>query len=438
MKKRVIGIILLLLVSVIGIFYYKNQSNSQHDEKALFWVLSDTHLLEKSLFDTGKEFERIKLTAAGKDLEYQEESLSALVDSAIKEKPTGIIITGDLTLNGEKRSAEKLAEILKPLEDHDIAYYVIPGNHDINDGWARAFRGDKAYNTEQISEKDFETIFSPSYKNATDKDKNSLSYVVNVNDHFQFLMLDTNIYGKLNGTTVPQTKGRLKTETLVWIEKQLAKGKDNDKQTIVFMHHNLLKHNEFIYEGYVLENAEELHHLLNKYQVPLVFSGHSHTQSIKKSESGNITEVISASYAITEQLYGEVCFTPSQISYEKKRIDVDTWAQDNQLKDPNLLEYRDYTKQLFVEDGQRMAYGQLIENGLYDEEKLDEIAYFVGETNWRYFTGNDNLTNEEVEALKNEQGYQLLKDEDPFLGRYMDSILQSDGVSNDHFTIKMK
>ena len=438
MKKKRLVIVVLLLVVGLGIFFLMKKEQKISHQEPVFWVLSDTHLLEKSMFDDGTEFERVKLTSAGKDLEYQEENIAALVDLAIKEQPTGVIITGDLTLNGEKRSAEKLAELLQPLEENNVDCYVIPGNHDINDGWARTFRGDKAYKTEQINAKDFETIFSMSYKAVKDKDKDSLSYVIDVNDELQFLMLDTNIYGKLEGTTVPQTKGRLKDETLTWLKKHLEKGKTKNKKTILFMHHNLLKHNELIYEGFVLENTFELQQIIKDYEVPLVFSGHTHTQSIKENKELAITEIVSASYAITEQIYGEVTFSTDTIQYEKKRVDVDTWAKKNQIKEPNVLNYRQFTKDLFVEDGQRMAYGQLIENGLYDEEKLDQIAFFVGEANWQYFTGNNDFTKEEITKLKSEPGYKLLKEEAPFLADYMDSVIKPMELSNNQLTIKLK
>ncbi|MEG2709108.1 MAG: metallophosphoesterase, partial [Vagococcus sp.] len=93
---------------------------------------------------------------------------------------------------------------------------------------------------------------------------------------------------------------------------------------------------------------------------------------------------VSSSFSITEQSYGEIRISPENISYKKKSINVDEWAKSNGLIDDNLLNYQAYTKKLFVEDGQKMAYGQLIESGIYDESILDPIAYFVGEMNWRY------------------------------------------------------
>ncbi len=428
MKKRwYVSLLIgsLLIVLSLGGFLFKEKETKMRKE-ATYWVLSDNHYIDKSLYDKESEFQRIQATAAGKELLYQKESLKALVDEAIQKKPKGIIMTGDVTLNGERKSAEQLAKLLKPLEDNGIECWVIPGNHDINDGWARSFQGDKAYKTEQISQKDFERLFDMSYQKAKDRDPHSLSYLIDASDNTQFLLLDTAIYGKANGTTNPQTKGRLKEETLAWMTTHLDQAKKEGKETLVFMHHNLLQHNPLIYEGFVLENSQELETLLTNYSVPLVFSGHTHAQSIKKSEASGLVEVVSSSFSITEQSYGEIRISPENISYKKKSLNVDEWAKNNGLIDDNLLNYQAYTKKLFVEDGQKMAYGQLIESGIYDESILDPIAYFVGEMNWRYFTGNTPKSLAEEESLKKEEGYQLLKEYSPRLLEYVDSIIQFD------------
>lgn len=60
---------------------------------------------------------------------------------AQRKKPAAIIVTGDITFNGERVSAEKFAEIFKPLKHTQVL--VLPENHDIFDSWAREFRGKK-------------------------------------------------------------------------------------------------------------------------------------------------------------------------------------------------------------------------------------------------------------------------------------------------------
>ncbi len=160
MKKKKL-VFLLVIISILGIFIFQLRKSSEIKlgEEPTFWVVSDVHLIANSLHDDGEEFQRIKQTSAGKELDYQEESIHALVDSAIKEKISGLIITGDLTLNGEKKSAEKLAELLAPLEENGIMSLVIPGNHDIHDGWARKFDVSYSLSKGEVSDKNIFNLF---------------------------------------------------------------------------------------------------------------------------------------------------------------------------------------------------------------------------------------------------------------------------------------
>lgn len=98
-------------LAMVGVFFLLYQIDSYTEQKVVsspkeeeFWVITDNHLLAKSLFDQGKAFTTISKTTAGKDLQYNEEIMEALVKKALKEKPQGLILTGDLTLNGEKKA----------------------------------------------------------------------------------------------------------------------------------------------------------------------------------------------------------------------------------------------------------------------------------------------------------------------------------------------
>ena len=68
-------------------------------KKPILWLLSDTHLIADSLHDDGLAFQHMRNTSAGKDLDYQEIALTAFVRKVIQEKPTAVIITGDVTLS---------------------------------------------------------------------------------------------------------------------------------------------------------------------------------------------------------------------------------------------------------------------------------------------------------------------------------------------------
>lgn len=119
----------------------KANSVLQQDSESEFWLLSDVHFLSSALHDNSIAFNQFAEGAAGKEMRYQAESLEAFVAEALEKRPTGVILTGDMTLNGEKASAESLAELLAPLQEASIMVLSLPGNHEIYNGWARILMG---------------------------------------------------------------------------------------------------------------------------------------------------------------------------------------------------------------------------------------------------------------------------------------------------------
>ena len=77
-------------------------------------------------------------------LEYGWEVMDAFLDDMKEEDPDLLILSGDLTLDGEKASHEELAELLEGLSEAGIEVAVIPGNHDINNPDARRYTADGA------------------------------------------------------------------------------------------------------------------------------------------------------------------------------------------------------------------------------------------------------------------------------------------------------
>lgn len=441
MKHKKPLFFLLLLLSFLGVLFLEKGvwaptegraegsagENSLFSEKGQdFWILTDVHFLAPELHDDGKAFSFIKGTAAGKDLDYQEESLEAFLAQALAKKPAAVIITGDLTLNGEKISAEKLADILAPLKKAGIKLYCIPGNHDIHDGWARKFSGDTQERTAQISPTDFKKIFPQSYEDALSTAPEDLSYSLSINRYYRFVMLDSNIYTRDDSTAQPVTRGELKESTLTWLKEQLEEAKKNKQRTIVFIHHNLLTHNPLVNKGYVLDNAATVKNLLKTYEVPVVLSGHIHAQDIM--EETGLTEIVTSSYAIIDHGYGVLRLTPKQITYKRQTISVSDWAVKKIAEvggaSSPLTTHDAYLKDLFLKDGVRMVYQDLMDKGIYDQKIIDPVADLVAQVNLDYFSGNDQLTNQQTADIKAKDSYKALAKNSEFLKDYIDFALQ--------------
>lgn len=59
--------------------------------------------------------------------------MNALLETVKKDDPDVLLISGDLTKDGEKESHEGLAAILENFqEETGTKIYITPGNHDLN------------------------------------------------------------------------------------------------------------------------------------------------------------------------------------------------------------------------------------------------------------------------------------------------------------------
>ena len=154
-------------------------------------------------------------------LYYSDDIINAFGADVQEDKPDILIISGDLTTNGEKQSHLTLADKLKNIEKTSgTKVYVIPGNHDIENPWARGFKGDERYKIDTISASDFSKIYKDfGYGEAISRDKDSLSYLAAPSDDVWLLMLDTCEYRLNKKAGIPVTNGEIKDTTLKWIKK---------------------------------------------------------------------------------------------------------------------------------------------------------------------------------------------------------------------------
>lgn len=405
------------------------------DKKTSFWVISDTHLIADSLHDHGQAFSQMQKTSQGKDLYYQETALSAFVRMAQKKKPAAIVVTGDVTFNGERVSAEKFAEIFKPLKETQLL--VLPGNHDIYDGWAREFRGKKQYYAGQISPRMWRNIFKTSYKNAVSVDDESLAYSVQLNPDYLLILADSNDYGKEESTTAPATAGFLGREQRRWIKAQLQYASENNLQVIFCMHHNLYAHNPAVNKGYVVDDYRELRKLLTQYNVKLVFSGHIHAQNIMLPQDPcPATEVVTANFCSNDQGYGVVKVSPKEVSYTCHHFKMKDYLTDKEKQNWTLTHFHDYLENIQL----GTISAELMQKDLYqnrdDLDTVRKMGRLFGEMNYHFFTGKNHIEREELQKLKKSPIYQRLIADNPHYELYLQTLYDMSNHDNLHVKIK--
>lgn len=260
-------------------------------------VISDIHLLAPSLYDHGKAAQQ--LDASDMKLVLNSDLImQRLVDDIIETKPQLLLISGDLTFNGERASHERLAEHLLRLERAGVRTLVIPGNHDVMCPYSKSYIGDAPASAQNVTSEEFAEIYSHSgYGDDSRRDLNSLSYTCEPIPGLVLLCIDSNIYAQSGDSQVTyHTDGAVKPETLEWIKRQIAEAQQGGKRVIAMMHHHLVEHIDGetkLLPNYIVANHGEVAQVLRDGGVKVVFTGHLHITDA--AAEGGITDVSTGS-----------------------------------------------------------------------------------------------------------------------------------------------
>ena len=269
--------------------------------------------------------------------------LKAAVQNLLNEKVDIVLVSGDLTKDGELVSHEGVAKTLRPLLDHGIKVLVIPGNHDINNPFAVKFIGDTTNAVATVTADEFSQIYGDfGFNSAISKDPNSLSYVSEPVKGLRILCLDGVKYYdntfKSKGASADNriTKGVIKPETMAWIRTQIALAKAQKKQLIGMVHHGVVEH--FDYESvyaapYLLDNYTELQRILMNAGVEVMFTGHFHASDISRVDDRNgnhMFDVETGSIVTYPCPYRVMEINGNTLSIQTKHIEkIETLASDS-------------------------------------------------------------------------------------------------------------
>ncbi|MEI7831033.1 MAG: metallophosphoesterase [Prolixibacteraceae bacterium] len=266
----------------------KDDSNDKIvPETTKFMIISDIHYFDPSLFTIPLNAYFQGYLVADRKLIVESSAILQNVLTSVKaEKPDFLLITGDLTKDGEKFDHQTLATLFKTLSDQGIKVLVIPGNHDINNPASYNFLQSSQTKIDNISPADFSSIYANcGYGNAVERDPNSLSYVSEPVNGVWVMGIDA---CKYNPSSV--TEGSLSASTISWIKSVIDKSKLQKKILLSMMHHGLIEHfagQSSVFPEYVISDWQNVSTTLADYGLNVVFTGHFHAQDITKKTSGN-------------------------------------------------------------------------------------------------------------------------------------------------------
>lgn len=377
-------------------------------------ISTDLHYLAKRLYEKEKPY--AKICQQARNSEYL---LERLLEEMDPQTIDIFLLTGDLTLNGERESHQEFIKKLNQIKERGIQIFVLPGNHDIRHQRASKYVDGKKYPVSTISESDFRTMYAPfGYDQALSVDENSLSYVVALSTKSWLICLDNCC--RIN--EIPQRYGQLKMETFTWLEQNLKCAKEQGISVYVAGHYNLAYHNQLFRKGFTMRNHGQISKLLHNYGVQLFFSGHMHMQHM--SVENDVMDIATSSLTTYPHQYGVLTIDQKQmVSYHTKQLSL------------SKIERRAYY-QFYYED--------FIVQVLEELEKLSEIdwavrqkmAFFAAKMNLHYFGGTFYAIAEEARQA---QEWKLWKRYgiDLFFYQYLQSMFEDSMLDHNKY-IKSK
>lgn len=437
MKKISIALIVVLLAGVglfihfyseaCGMGFSEPQPNISSGEEISIFVVSDPHYFSPRLHDDGEAFSRF-LHCSDKLVHYSEEAMETLVWEIKEKKPDILLLTGDLTCNGEAESHRQMAEKFLAIEQAGTSVYVIPGNHDVLNPCARQYFEGTICETDTVTKEGFLDIYGEfGYLEAISRDTRSLSYLVAPSEDIWILMLDSAIYSYNMEKNTSVREGMLRESTLKWMEKCGKEAAAHNARLIAVMHHSLLHHSLLINDGYTILNSEDALKVFCRSGIELVLTGHIHLQDIEKGvwEGKPIYDIATSSLIVYPNQYGAIKYSPEGgLLYQTCPLDVRAFALAHHLEEPELLDFEETSRQFFVAQCCSEQNGELDKMEGLTEDERTKVRETISQMNLKYFSG---FRNQRLEMYTQTEGFHILENLPPnFLQDYVKNMLNDD------------
>ncbi len=386
-------------------------------EKITLAVTTDLHYLSSELRDDGEAFELMTRFSDGALTGYGDEIFAVFITEMTKLHPDAVLVTGDLSFNGEKKSHEHLAEGFEQLRREGIPVLLFPGNHDLDNPMSGSYLGSEALPVENISRDDFRRMYAvPSSDEGKflHPDDHSLSFVYALSDDLWLVCTD------INGNGMP---GKLTDEVLSWAETVLEEARSKNIRVIGVTHQDIFAHNGLLSAGFVMEGAGCLVDLYRENGVHLNLGGHMHIQHIR--EENGLTEIVTSALMIPPCQYGILTIEGDLAAYHSKVMDVAAWAAETGSSDPNLLAFPAFASSFYM-DAQRRRLEPELEDLRIPESEREALICSMGSLNQAFFAGT-------LSGLKERDRFRSMWQErlsGNFWNDYIDSIFD-EGIKDE-------
>lgn len=311
--------LLLAVVLVFTLMVPALAAEKPQDMNLRIAVMSDLHYLSPDMIADTEDFEH----AFNSDRKLLKESSSVLhemLERVRADKPDILLVSGDLTKDGEQECHAALAKQLQQLQQDvpGLKIYVINGNHDIRNYNAKNFNtaDGKAVPATRTEPEDFKQIYDFVYSDPTviatftpaeGNKAGGLSYVARPVEGLTVIAMDTCRYSSdntSNGDDEHETSGAISADLEKWVIEQTAAAKARGDLVIGLEHHGLVPHFDVqptILPMYLVNGYERIAQEYADAGMSVVFTGHMHAVDIAAmtTKAGNTFYDIETGSALT-------------------------------------------------------------------------------------------------------------------------------------------
>lgn len=342
-------------------------------------VLSDIHVMAPELIVNNGSAWQNYLAGKRTMLDYSTQLFDELIPQLIADKPDLLLITGDLTKDGEQVSHQLVVKQLDRLRASGIRVLVIPGDHDLGTETAYIFDGDKTSLAKTVDSNAFAEMYQQyGYGASSDRDTESLTYCCEPVDGLVVIGIACDRHGRMSNST------------LSWVCNRAEKARSEGKQVLAMMHFLLFPHVSNIEktnEDYIVKDYETVRDRLIESGVRVVLTGHFHVQEIARDLNDNLTcdiyEIITSSTAAYPCGYRQMTLSndKTKLSVKSKNITSLSGVPDFQNVAKERL--KEGTTNLFIsEEVNSETAGDLVAQGFVihaagNEDKSSESQTYL-------------------------------------------------------------
>ena len=249
-------------------------------------VLSDPHVMAPELLVSEGTAWTTYLNGQRKLVDYSQRLFDDMIVRIKRDlRPGLVLISGDLTKDGEQVSHEYVTSKLDELRAIGIKTLVIPGNHDRGSNSDAVYYDGESTTAATVATNEW---FATQYANygygvSSEREGTTLTYACEPIAGLVVIGIDSG------------TDGNVSETTLNWVVEKATAARASGKKVIAMMHHPLMPHfagvDNFVSTA-VVGNYETVRNTLADAGIRVVFTGHFHTSDIAKDWNADMTREI--------------------------------------------------------------------------------------------------------------------------------------------------